>query len=1261
MKAVTQVFHKAQFSPEVLTALGGVYVSHIRVNQISRTMEVFLFVGDNTSENSISENSTSEFSTSEFSTSEFSTSLPGLRQELYSNFPELFAIEIYCNISNSGTSNFSTSNFSTSNNDQGPQQIQTSIPSSGSNLSGSNSSGSNSSASGTYTSGSYTSGSNTSGSNTSSSGRFRKVKINKTIPQQSRTLLSAELKAGEDICVEGIVFNLNRRILKSNSSKSNFTSSNSTNSNSTNSNPSKSERILITFDLHGRELSDRYNAVSVKLFASKNEDTLIKDNIKNNGALTVRGRVLYDDYAGELIINADTIAPGQPPEIRPDNAPEKRVELHLHTTMSEKDAVTTARAYVERAALWGHPAIAITDHGVAQAFPEAARAGRELGVKILYGVEAYFVDDFVASNDPVSKDPVSNDSVSNDSVSSNDPVSNDSVTSSVASYKKSDDAKIYKKLKYHHAVIFAANKVGLRNLYQLISDSHLNYFYKRPRILKSSFMEHRDGLLIGSACESGELFRAVREGAAEEVIEKIAEFYDYLEIQPLGNNSYMIRRDLVASQDDLINFNRKIVALGEKLNKPVIATCDVHFLDQNDEVFRRIIQSGDGFPDADKQAPLYFRTTEEMLDEFAYLGQEKAYEVVVTNSRKIADSIESLDPIPQGTFPPIVENAEEDVKVMAMDKARSVYGDPLPALVADRMDQELNSIIQNGFAGMYIIAQKLVAESMAHGYLVGSRGSVGSSLVATMMGITEVNPLPPHYYCIKCGFFQVVSEFAGGSGFDLPDKKCPECEVALKKNGHDIPFETFLGFDGDKEPDIDLNFSGEYQQQAHSHAEILLGKGQVFKSVTISTIAEKTAYGYVKKYFDSKGENKRKAEINRLVAGCTGIKRTTGQHPGGLIVVPTGKSIYEFCPVQYPANKSETGVITTHFDYHSIEGCLFKLDILGHDVPTILRMLHDFTGLDPEDSKAVPLDDKAVLGQFTKADSAGLPEFGTNFVRQMLLETKPATFSDLVRISGLSHGTNVWTNNGQDLIKEGIATLKEIIPSRDDIMVYLIHKGVEKKVAFKIMESVRKGRGVGPEDADRMEEAGVPEWYIESCRKIEYLFPKAHAVAYVLMTIRIAYFKFYHPEAFYAAAFSVKADEFDYALMCTGQEAAEAEYARLQNPEVGIAKDKSTQAILELVIEMYKRGIKFAPLDIYESEVWKFKPVEAGILPPLCTVAGLGQSVAEAIAEARKEGPFRTVESFKGRTKVNKTVLELLRKYRVLEGIPETDQLSLFD
>ncbi|MCL1997431.1 MAG: PolC-type DNA polymerase III [Turicibacter sp.] len=1042
-----------------------------------------------------------------------------------------------------------------------------------------------------------------------SNNSYRNAKVNKHIKSEI-TPLSEELVDGTTICVRGKIFNLDKRTFKNG-------------------------KILFLLEIHGLTEEDCHSAASVKLFATENAD----ETLEKGASVTVRGRVVYDEYAKDTVIMADTIAPGPPMQIRPDSAELKRVELHLHTTMSALDATSSVADYVKRAISWGHDAIGITDHGVVQAFPEAAAAARRGDIKILYGVEAYLVDDTADTKSDINDDADEGQGEDQEEVKTKS-----------------------KEPRYTHAVIFAKNQAGLKNLYTLISLSHLHYFYRKPRIYKSVLTEHREGLILGSACEAGELFRAVRSKKADDELEKIASFYDYLEIQPIGNNEYMLKSNLASSREELEAFNKKIVDLGERLNIPVVATCDVHFLDKSDEIYRRIIQSGNDFKDADAQPPLYFRTTDEMLAEFEYLGADKAFEVVVTNTRKIADSIEKLLPIPPTSHPPIIENAEEDLKKMAFAHAYETYGNPLPPMIAERMDTELNSIIKNGFAGMYITAQKLIEESERNGYLVGSRGSVGSSLVATMIGITEVNPMLAHYYC-ACNYFESVDDFSGMSGFDLPDKDCPNCQAKLKKDGHDIPFETFLGFDGDKEPDIDLNFSGEYQQKAHAHAENIFGTGQVFKSGTIATIAEKTAFGYVKKYFEARGINKRKAEINHIVSGCTGIKRTTGQHPGGLIIVPEGHSIYEFCPIQHPANQNKSGIITTHFTYHSMEGTLLKLDILGHDVPTILFLLHKFTGIDPQ---TVPLDDKDVIAFFTKAQSLGLPEFGTGFVRQMLIETSPSTFSDLVRISGLSHGTNVWTNNGQELIRNRQATLKEIIPSRDDIMVYLIHQGVTKKVAFKIMESVRKGRGITEEEAAEMLDCGIPDWYVDSCRKIEYLFPKAHAVAYVLMTMRIAYFKKYHPEAFYAATFSMQSAEFDYAAMCSGAEIAQTKYVELKaliEDKIiqDTAKDKSTLAIFEIVLEMYKRGINFAPIHVYKSDVSNFKPTAEGILPPLCTVTGLGRSVAEAIVNAREKGSFDTVDSFKDRCKVNKTVLNLLRKYNALDGIPETDQISLFE
>ncbi|MCL2416132.1 MAG: PolC-type DNA polymerase III, partial [Defluviitaleaceae bacterium] len=828
----------------------------------------------------------------------------------------------------------------------------------------------------------------------------------------------------------------------------------------------------------------------------------------------------------------------------------------------------------------------------------------------------------------------------------------------------------------NHGIILAKNQTGLRNLYELVSKAHIDYFHRSPRMPKSQILSHRDGLILGTACEAGELYAAVRQNRSQEEIENIAAFYDYFEIQPTGNNMFLIDNGEIKDIAGLQEINRRIYELGKQLGKPTVATCDVHFMDSQDEVYRRIIMAGQGFKDADNQAPLFFRTTEEMLEEFSYLGAEIAFEVVVDNTNLINDMIEDILPIPKGTFPPKIPGADEDLRDMTMERAKKIYGNPLPEFILTRINRELESIIKNGYAGMYIVAQKLVQKSLDNGYLVGSRGSVGSSFVATMAGITEVNPLSPHYHCINpdCYFTDFDSEhvlpFAGGSGCDMPDRNCPNCNSQLKKDGHDIPFETYLGFDGEKEPDIDLNFSGEYQAQAHIDCEELFGEGYVFRAGTIGTVAEKTAYGYVKKYLDERQHKVRGAEINRLVLGCTGIKRTTGQHPGGLVIVPNGKSIYEFTPVQRPANDSKSDIITTHFDYHSIEGRLSKLDILGHDVPTIIHMLHDATGIDPKD---VNLGDKDIISLFNsprklgvteqdincKTGSLGLPEFGTGFVRQMLQETRPTTFAELARISGLSHGTDVWTNNGQELIKQGTATLKEIIPTRDDIMVYLINKGVAKSDAFKIMEKVRKGKGVSDEEEAIMQAANVPKWYIESCRKIKYMFPKGHAVAYVMMTMRIGYFKIHHPKAFYAASLSVKSDEVDYDIMCQGREKAAAEMRRInQSGQQLTQKDKSRISILELIDEMYARGINFTPLDLYVSHTNKFLITDDGIMPPLCTITGLGETNAKMI-KAERGNKFYSIEDFKTRTKTTKTVIELLKQNGVLSGIPETDQMDL--
>ncbi|MDR1540724.1 MAG: PolC-type DNA polymerase III [Clostridiales bacterium] len=1184
----------------------------------------------------------------------------------------------------------------------------------------------------------------------------------------------------------------------------------------------KGGRVLVSFDI-----TDGSDSLTAKFFCLSDEyNDIFKDALKPKKRISARGKVQFDEYANEVNVMIKEIGPAPDESTKMDDAPVKRVELHLHTQMSSMDGITSAKDYIKRAIKWGHPAIAITDHGVVQAFPEAMEAAKGSDLKVIYGVEAYLVNDlgaivrcpgnatlsdemvvfdlettglhketdriieigavkvkngaiidafneFAHVDEPLPKAITDLTGITDDMLKDAQPIEEvlprflefskgcslaahnaqfdigfaakaakdlgRSIESAVLDtlelsrflypdlskhklnivaehlgislenhHRAVDDASAaaeiflkcreilisrgastladvnmlacgaldVRKQKYYHAVILAKNSAGLKNLYELISKSHIDYFFKRPRIPKSEFAKLREGLIIGTACEAGEFFKAVKDGAPDDYIQELADFYDYFEIQPIGNNMYLLREGQVASVQELRDLNKRIADLADRFNKPLVATCDVHFIDPEDEVFRRIIMAGDGFKDADQQAPLYFRTTAEMLGEFDYLGPEKAYEAVVLNPRMIAGWCEAIKPIPDETFPPQIEGAKEQLIEITTSKAKELYGQELPKIVSDRLERELASIIKNGFAVMYIIAQKLVWKSNEDGYLVGSRGSVGSSFVATMAGITEVNPLPPHYLCPACRYSDFdspeVKAFSGGSGCDMPQKMCPVCGGQLSGEGHDIPFETFLGFDGDKEPDIDLNFSGEYQAKAHAYTEVLFGEGNVFKAGTIGTLADKTAYGYVKKYAEERSLLMRNAEINRLKTGCTGIKRTTGQHPGGLMILPRGHSIYEFCPVQRPANDMSSNVTTTHFDYHSISGRLLKLDLLGHDVPTIIRMLHDGSKVDPT---GVPLNDKRVMSLFTSPQelgvsaeqigcntgTLGLPEFGTSFVRQMLLDTKPTTFAELVRISGLSHGTDVWLNNAADLIRDGVASLKEVIPTRDDIMLFLINKGVEKKAAFKIMENVRKGKGLKPEEGDLMRRFGVPEWYIESCKKIKYLFPKGHAVAYVTMTVRIAYFKIHYPYSFYSASFSVKAEDFDYELMCFGIDRARAAMSRIT--ELGkeaTAKEKSTQTILELVIEMYARGLKFARLDLYKAKASKFFESPSGLMPPLCSVQGLGASAAQSIVDAREDGEFFTIDDFRKRTKTNKTVVDLLIKNGILDGIPETNQMTLF-
>ena len=1194
--------------------------------------------------------------------------------------------------------------------------------------------------------------------------------------------------------------------------------------------PIKSGKIILSIDIY-----DGTSTMTCKAFLPEKNAKKIVKRLKNAPAVKIAGKAQMDSFSNELTIMANTIITSEKlkREVREDKAEVKRVELHMHTKMSQMDAMTSATDLIKRAMKWGMKSIAITDHGVVQAFPEAHKLlGRDNpDMKVIYGVEAYLVPEkensvtnvkgqdldttycvldlettgfsavtekitevgimkvkngevidefscFVNPEKPIPQRVVEVTNITDDMVKDAETIDKvfpkileflgDSVV--VAHNAKFDvgflkqNAKVlgydfdytvldtlalakdvfpemkkyklgkiadalgivvevahralddvdttvkvfnvmleklrkrgvtkleeidtigrdeasrkeeFKKSRTYHAIILAKNYIGLRNLYKLVSLSHLHYFYKKPRILKSLYKKYSEGLILGSACEAGELYQAIEKGASDEEIENIARDYDYLEIQPIGNNEFLVREEIVPDREYLRDINRKIVELGEKLNKPVVATCDVHFLDPQDEIYRRILEAGQGYKDADNQAPLYLRTTEEMLEEFSYLGEEKAYEVVVTNTNKISDMCDRISPISPEKCPPHIPGCEETIKEIAYSKAYELYGNPLPEIVQTRLDKELDSIIKNGFSVMYIIAQKLVWKSNEDGYIVGSRGSVGSSFVANMTGITEVNSLPAHYRCPNCKYSD-FTDYGYQNGFDLPDKQCPKCGHALAKDGMDIPFETFLGFNGDKEPDIDLNFSGEYQAKAHKYTEVIFGKGTTFKAGTIGTVADKTAFGYVKNYFEERHIPINKAEIVRLSQGCTGIKRTTGQHPGGIIVVPKGREIYEFCPVQHPADDPNSDIITTHFDYHSIDANLLKLDILGHDDPTVIRMLQDITGIDPT---KVPLDDKDTMSIFssTKAlgvtpeqihsevGSFGVPEFGTKFVRGMLVDTKPKTFDELIRISGLSHGTDVWLGNAQSLIEAGTVTLNEAICCRDDIMIYLIKKGVPPNPAFKIMETVRKGKALKDpakweEYKSMMKEHDVPEWYIKSCEKIKYMFPKAHAAAYVTNAFRIAWFKVHEPLAYYAAFFSIRASEdFDSDVMIFGKEKVKNKMKEIDLlGNNATQKDKTMYPVLELVLEMYERGLTFLPMDLYKSDAKKFKIENGALRPPLNSIPGLGTVAAEGIQRAREEDKFMSIDDLKIRAKIGDSVTELLKKYKCLEGMSQSNQLSLF-
>ena len=864
-----------------------------------------------------------------------------------------------------------------------------------------------------------------------------------------------------------------------------------------------------------------------------------------------------------------------------------------------------------------------------------------------------------------------------------------------------NNADSVRKMPSYHAIILARNDIGRTNLYTLISKSHLDYFARHPRIPKSEFSKYREGLILGSACEAGELYQAILDDKSEERIARIVDYYDYLEIQPLGNNAFMIDSDRVSnvqSEEDLKEINRKIIRLGEKFNKPVVATCDVHFLDPEDEVYRRIIMAGKGFGDADNQAPLYLRTTEEMLAEFDYLGSAKAKEVVIDNPNMIADWVEKISPVRPDKCPPVIPNSDQMLRDICYNKAHEMYGEDLPEVVVERLERELNSIISNGFAVMYIIAQKLVWKSVEDGYLVGSRGSVGSSFVATMAGITEVNPLSPHYYCPKCHYSDFTSDevrkYAGGCGMDMPDKNCPVCGEALVKDGFDIPFETFLGFKGNKEPDIDLNFSGDYQSNAHKYTEVIFGDGQTYRAGTIGTLADKTAFGFVKNYFEERGQRKRTCEIDRIVQGCTGIRRSTGQHPGGIIVLPLGEDINSFTPVQHPANDMHTDIVTTHFDYHSIDHNLLKLDILGHDDPTMIKTLEEYISspaMDNEynetdnrfDATKIPLDDPGVMSLFQGTEvlgikpsdiggcpvgCLGIPEFGTDFVIQMVVDTKPKTLSDLIRISGLSHGTDVWLNNAQELILSGKATISTAICTRDDIMTYLISKGMDSEESFTIMERVRKGAVAKgkckewPDFKKDMTEHGVPDWYIWSCEKIKYMFPKAHAAAYVMMAYRIAYCKINYPLAYYAAYFGIRADAFSYELMCQGKEQLNFYIKDYERRKDSLSKkEQDTLKDMRIVQEMYARGFEFVPIDIYKAKASRFQIVDGKLMPPLSSIDGMGDKAAEAVEAASEQGPYLSRDDFRQRTKVSKTVIDLMNDLGLFGDLPESNQLSLFD
>lgn len=1182
----------------------------------------------------------------------------------------------------------------------------------------------------------------------------------------------------------------------------------------------KTGKKLLIWDLY-----DGTDSITCKAFLSKKQEDF---TLEKGQYVKVAGKLEDDRFTEELTMMADSVSPQSPPKGREDNAPQKRIELHLHTKMSAMDSTLDVKAAIRQAASWGHSAIAITDHGVVQAFPDAYDAGQKHGIKVLFGLEAYLVgerqevnssgptdliedtefvvfdlettgfsplscsiielgavrvrsdgtvlselntfvgttknlesritkltgitdemladapdlktvieqfQDFaqgavlVAHNasfdmgflrhafsqlelpmpeyhvvdtlalartlcsrlsnhklDTLAKefkvDLISHHRACDDARATSGiltgllKLAEDRGAETIADLDRLPQQQNWEKLRSFHAIILVKSQQGMENLYRLVSSAHINHFYRNPRILRSELEQYREGLILGSACESGELYRAILAGESPDKIREIASFYDFLEIQPLGNNEFLLREGTIKTQEKLMEINKVIFNLGKELGKPVVATGDVHFLNPEDAIFREILQVSQGYDGADRQAPLFLRTTEEMLAECEYLGPA-AQEVVIHGPQTVASWIEDgIKPVPDGLFAPKIDGAEEEIRERTLNRARELYGEPLPEIVAARLKKELDSIISNGFAVLYLIAQKLVAKSLSDGYLVGSRGSVGSSLVATMSGITEVNPLPAHYRCPQCKYSEFITDGSVGAGADLPPKACPNCGTDLDKDGHDIPFEVFLGFKGDKVPDIDLNFSGEYQPVVHKYTEELFGKGHVYRAGTIGTLADRTAYGMVKKYGQERGFALRSAEIQRLVDGCTGVKRTTGQHPGGVMVVPRDLDIHQFSPIQFPANDKKSTTMTTHFDYSSISNRLVKLDILGHDDPTVIRMLQDLTGIDP---KEIPLDEPKTMSLFSSLESLGIspedaggsqvgtlgiPEFGTRFVRQMLEDVRPKSFSELVRISGFSHGTDVWLNNAQDLIRQGVAEARECISTRDDIMSFLIYRGVDPSQSFKIMEKVRKGKGLAEEDEKLLVDHKIPRWFIDSCKRISYLFPKAHAVAYVTMAFRIAFCKVYHPSAFYAAYFAVRArGDFDIDPVLEGPEHMKKMIAELNLKGNDITqKEKSLASILELAVEATARGIKFLPVDLYRSHPVNFQIIDdTKLLPPLSSLDGLGAAAAASIAQARENGEFKSIEDLRQRSRISKSVVEVLRKHGALSGMPESNQLSLFD